>query len=103
MSKDTDALIPKGVMVKVGSHRLTIPLITIAMAILGAAGTTWRIIAADRDAVLCRVAALERSSDDFSRKLELEQVVLAEIRTQLARIDARVAEVQVTLMRSGRP
>jgi hypothetical protein len=28
--------------------------------------------------------------------------VLLEIRTQLVRIDARVAEVQVTLMRGGR-
>lgn len=91
-----------GILVKIGGHKLTLPVTTVLAAVLGALGTAYRVVDAERTATLARIDALERCSVDLSRKLELEQVVLAEIRTQLARIDARVAEVQVTLMRSGR-
>jgi hypothetical protein len=102
---ETEALARKtnGILVKIGGHKLAIPLATVIVGTLTALGTAYRVVAADRAEILERVALLERTDADLARKLELEQVVLAEIRTQLARIDARVAEVQVTLMRGGRP
>jgi Tfp pilus assembly protein PilO len=90
-------------LVKIGNHKLTIPVATIVLAVLTALGTTYRVLAADRDAVLARIELLEKADAAQSQKQELQQIVLVEIRTQLARIDARVAEVQVTLMRGGRP
>lgn len=87
------------VLVKIGSHKLTVPVATIILGALTALGTAYRVVSADREAIIARIEAQERCTMDMSRKLEVEQIVLAEIRTQLARIDARVAEVQVTLMR----
>jgi Tfp pilus assembly protein PilO len=92
-----------GLLVKLGNHRLTVPVATIMLGVLTALGTAYQVVANDRSAILARIEAQERMTVDLSRKLELEQVVLSEIRTQLARIDARVAEVQVTLMRASRP
>lgn len=88
-----------GLLVKIGNHKLTVPVTTIIGGALVALGTAYRVVAADRADIIARLDAQERCAADLSRKLELEQVVLTEIRTQLARIDARVAEVQVTLMR----
>lgn len=100
---ETETLTKSGnVLVKIGSHKLTVPVATIILGALTALGTAYRVVAADREAIVARIDAQERTALDLSRKLEVEQVVLAEIRTQLARIDARVAEVQVTLMRSAR-
>jgi hypothetical protein len=92
----------QGILVKIGNHKLTVPAATVIVAILGALGTAYRVVAAERAEALGRIECLERTTTTLGSKLELEQVVLAEIRTQLARIDARVAEVQVTLMRAGR-
>ncbi len=95
----TEALDRRHVAVRVGSHRFTLPIATIAVAILGALGTAYRVVSADRADVLHRIETLERADAELCKRLEIEQLTLAEIRTQLARIDARVAEVQVTLMR----
>ena len=93
---------PKGAFVQIAGHRLTLPVGTIVLAILGSLGTAYRVVAADRDAVLSRLDALEKADAAQCQKQEMQQLVLVEIRAQLARIDARVAEVQVTLMRAGR-
>jgi hypothetical protein len=91
-----------GILVRIGNHKLTVPAATIISGALIALGTAYQVVKNDRAEILSRLDAQERCAADLSRKLELEQVVLSEIRTQLARIDARVAEVQVTLMRAGR-
>jgi hypothetical protein len=88
-----------GLLVKLGNHKLTVPVTSIIGGALVALGTAYQVVKNDRAEILARLDAQERCAADLSRKLELEQVVLSEIRTQLARIDARVAEVQVTLMR----
>ncbi len=93
---------PRGAFVQIAGHRLTLPVGTIVLAILGSLGTAYRVVSADRDAVLSRLAALEKADAEQCQKQELQQIVLVDIRTQLARIDARVAEVQVTLMRGAR-
>lgn len=93
---------PKGAFVQIAGHRMALPIGTILVAILGSLGTAYQVVAADRDAVLARVSALEQCAVDLRNKREVDQTVLLEIRTQLVRIDARVAEVQVTLMRGGR-
>lgn len=92
-----------GLFVKLGNHKLTVPLTTIIVGALTALGTACQVVKTDRAEILARIDNQERTAADLGRRLEVEQVVLAEIRTQLARIDARVAEVQVTLMRGGRP
>jgi uncharacterized coiled-coil protein SlyX len=92
-----------GVLVKIGNHRLTVPVATIVLGTLTALGTAYRVVEADRADILARISVQERLTSELSNKLEMEQIVLAEIRTQLARIDARVAEVQVTLMRGRQP
>ena len=93
---------PGGIFLQVAGHRLTLPLGTIVLAILGSLGTAYRVVAADRDAVMARLESLEKADVAQCQKQELQQIVLVDIRTQLARIDARVAEVQVTLMRGAR-
>ena len=93
---------PRGVFLQVAGHRLTLPVGTIVLAILGSLGTAYRVVAADRDAVIARLDALEKADVAQCQRQEMQQIVLVDIRTKLARIDARVAEVQVTLMRGAR-
>jgi hypothetical protein len=92
-----------GILVKIGSHKLTVPVATVIIGTLTALGTAYRVVEADRAEILSRISMQERLTSELANKLEMEQIVLAEIRTQLARIDARVAEVQVTLMRGRQP
>lgn len=89
------------VLVKIGSHKMTMPAATVIAAVLAALGTAYQVVKNDRADVLDRIAALEKADQAQCQKQEMQQLVLVEIRTQLARIDARVAEVQVTLMRGG--
>lgn len=98
---DTEAVVKGNVLLKMGQHKLTIPVATIILAVLGALGTAYRVVANEREEAWAAIAALKQQDQALAQKQELEQVVLAEIRTQLARIDARVAEVQVTLMRGS--
>jgi Tfp pilus assembly protein PilO len=90
-----------GILVKIGNHKLTVPVATVISGALVALGTAYQVVKNDRAEVLGRLDALERADTAQCQKQELQQLVLVEIRTQLARIDARVAEVQVTLMRGG--
>ena len=89
------------VLLKIGNHKLTVPVTTLALGILTALGTAYTVVKNDRADILGRIDSLEKADTAQSQKQELQQIVLVEIRTQLARIDARVAEVQVTLMRGG--
>lgn len=98
----TEAIVKGGVIVKVGRSKWAVPTASIIGAILAALGTAYQVVSSEREKVWATIAALQAQDQSISQKLELEQVVLAEIRTQLSRIDARVAEVQVTLMRGGR-
>jgi Tfp pilus assembly protein PilO len=92
----------QGILVKIGNHKLTVPVTTVITGALVALGTAYQVVKNDRAEVLQRIEALEKADTAQCQRQELQQLVLVEIRTQLARIDARVAEVQVTLMRSGR-
>ena len=95
-----------GIDEALGLRRSPLGGMVLVMGVLGALtalGTAYQVVRNDRAEIIARIDAQERAAADLGRKLEVEQVVLAEIRTQLARIDARVAEVQVTLMRGNRP
>ena len=108
---DTEAIIrptKSGLLVRIGHHRLTVPAATIISCALLALGTAYQVVKNDRAEILDRIVALERSDlvlekadVEQRQRQELQQVVLVEIRTQLAMLNARVAEVQVTLMRRG--
>lgn len=88
-----------GVVVKAFGHRLAIPTATVITAIMGAMAITYE--AADRhlEAYKARIDALEAKTAKLESAHALNAQALAQIQTSLARIDARVAEVQVTLMR----
>lgn len=88
-----------GIVVKAFGHRLAIPLATVGSAILGAGVVAYE--AADRTitAYQVRIEALEGRATKLENSQALNAQTLAQIQTSLARIDARVAEVQVTLMR----
>lgn len=93
----------------VGRHRWVVPTASIVGAILAGMSAAWGVVQSERSAIRQADADLSARIDaqaDQVRackaQLATTEVVLTEIRTQLARIDARVAEVQVTLMR-GRP
>lgn len=77
-----------GVAVQIGKSRWTIPTATVAAAILGALGTAYQVVQSDREAMLARVAALEVKAADLAGKRDMDQMMLAEIKMQLARIDA---------------
>lgn len=97
-----------GIMLKVGRWRWSIPAATVLSAGLMAAGGAWSVVANERAAIRAadeRLAErIEAQADQIracKAQLATTEVVLAEIRASCARIDARVAEVQVTLMRQG--
>ena len=108
---DTEAIIrptKSGLLVRIGHHRLIVPAATVISCALLALGTAYQVVSGDRAEIIDRIVALERSDLALEKadveqrqRQELQQVVLFEIRTQLAMLNARVAEVQVTLMRRG--
>ena len=100
---ETDAFNKTGVLVRFGNHKLTVPAATVIAAILGAIGAAYRVVASDRAEILEHQAKQDARVYDLERKMENEQATLMAIRADLARVDARVAEVQVTLMRRGNP
>lgn len=108
-----------GLVVRLGSSRWVIPTAGL-LTLLGAVITgVWNLAQARVEAYEGRVAAIEAavvkaetSAHDHAAEYDLRfqrldaanrsnELLLAEIRSQLVRIDARVAEVQVTLMRRG--
>lgn len=91
-----------GVLIKMGKSRWTVPTATILTACLCAVGTVWKIADAERTRVWEAIDRLDKSQQSTDSKLAVEAVTLTNIQVQLARIDARVAEVQVTLMRGNR-
>jgi hypothetical protein len=104
-----DRKAPAGVMIRIGQSRWTVPTVTIIMSCLSALGIAYRIVDGERKAIWQAIEQAQKRDEELqqrdrelNQRMEIEQVVLADIRTQLARIDARVAEVQVTLMRGGR-
>ena len=108
---DTEAIIrptKSGMLFRIGRHRLIVPAATVISCALLALGTAYQVAKNDRAEIIDRIVALERSDTTLEKadvaqcqRQELQQVVLIEIRTQLAMLNARVAEVQVTLMRRG--
>ena len=94
--------VASGVMIRFGRHALTLPVATVLAAMLAALGGAWSVVASDRAKGIARIEALEERVDIQNIKLEITYSVLVDIRAQIARVDARVAEVQVTLMRRDR-
>lgn len=97
------------VKLSAGGFQWKVPLVTILGACIAAGGGAWQVVSSDR-------ASFRQADADLAARIEVQaeqvrackaqlatnEVMLSDIRAQLARIDARVAEVQVTLMR-GRP
>lgn len=92
----------QGIAVQIGNNRWTVPTLTVIAAVLGALGTAYRVVEGERAQVWEAINRVEKQQQATDAKLAIEAVTLTNIQVQLARIDARVAEVQVTLMRGGR-
>jgi hypothetical protein len=115
---ETDRIEKTGVIVKIGRSKWTVPTATIVSALLIAAGTAWKIVDNERQAIhaaiaanraaaeardeacLAKISEARSQAEQIGQKLGQQEVLLTEIRAGLSRLDARVAEVQVTLMRS---
>lgn len=89
----------QGVVIKAFGHRFALPMATVAAAFLGAGGIAYNAAEAKVDEYETRIATLEKRAVALENAHQLNAQTLAQIQTSLARIDARVAEVQVTLMR----
>lgn len=101
--KTTEVLTKEGgVRIKIGDSKWTIPTTTVLTSVGMALLASWGYLRSERDELRAVDAAVSAQIAECKGQLATNQVVLNEIRTQLARIDARVAEIQVTLMRGGR-
>ncbi len=97
-----------------GKIRASIPVAWVASGLISAAGVAWgvaeRVMAnkeaenqAQIHAILKRASELETRASRLEQSLAVEQALMASINTKLSELNARVAEVQVTLMRDRHP
>jgi hypothetical protein len=104
-STDTLAIVqgkPKpagGVVIKAWGHRFAIPTLTILGACLSAGVGAYQVVTTYADSYRERIRVVEERIAELEQARKIDQAVLVQIQTSLARIDARVAEIQVTLMR----
>jgi len=92
---------PGGLEIKAAGHRWKIPVATIGAALLAAAAGAYEVTGKALQGYDARLVEVEKASVVQSQAQQLDHALLLEIRAQLARIDARQAEIQVTLMRHG--
>lgn len=92
----------EGVEIKAAGRRFFIPLAYVASAIVAAGSAAYGVTAKTLEGYDSRLVEVEKASVAQSQAQQLDHALLLEIRAQLARIDARQAEIQVTLMRHGR-
>lgn len=88
-----------GVVVKAFGHRFAIPTVTILGACLSASVAAYQVVTSYADTYRDRIRVAEEKIAELEQARKVDQAVLVQIQTSLARIDARVAEIQVTLMR----
>lgn len=91
-----------GVVIKAFGHRFVIPTLTILGACLSAGIGAYQVVTAYAQEYRDRIRIAEEKIAELEQSRKVDQAVLYQIQTSLARIDARVAEIQVTLMRARR-
>lgn len=91
-----------GVVIKAFGHRFAIPTLTILGACLSAGIGAYQVVATYAEGYRERIRQAEERIAELEQARKVDQAVLYQIQTSLARIDARVAEIQVTLMRARR-
>lgn len=88
-----------GVVIKAFGHRFAIPTLTILGACLSAGIAAYQVVRSYAEDYAHRIDLAEARIVELEQARKIDQAVLYQIQTSLARIDARVAEIQVTLMR----
>ena len=88
-----------GVVIKAFGHRFAIPTLTILGACLSAGIAAYQVVRSYAADYAHRIDVAEARIVELEQARKIDQAVLYQIQTSLARIDARVAEIQVTLMR----
>lgn len=91
-----------GVVIKAFGHRFAIPTLTIMGACLSAGIGAYKVVESYASEYATRIRMAEDRIAELEQARKVDQAVLYQIQTSLARIDARVAEIQVTLMRASR-
>jgi hypothetical protein len=98
-----------GVVVKAAGHRFVISTAKLIAAATLVGGIAWNAAAAQAQAFVARVEKLEESDrqktkqiEVHDRRIEAQDATQARILADTTEIKARLAEVQVTLMREGR-
>ena len=91
-----------GLEIRVGKYRWHVALASLGGILCAACGVAYEVTARSLESYNSRLSEAEKASVRHEQALALDHALLLEIRAQLARIDARQAEIQVTLMRHGR-
>jgi hypothetical protein len=91
-----------GLEIKAAGKRFFVPMAYIGSAILAAGTAAYGVTSKTLEGYNARLLEVEKDNVAQSQAQQLDHALLLEIRAQLARIDARQAEIQVTLMRHGR-
>jgi hypothetical protein len=91
-----------GIHVRVGRSKWSLPVGTVISAGLVAAAATWGVVKSERDELWASLARAQAELRDQRSGLEAERQRGSYVQTQLARIDARLAEIQVILMQQAR-
>lgn len=90
-----------GLEIKAAGKRFFVPMAYVGSAILAAGTAAYGVTSKTLEGYNSRLTEVEKASVAQSQAQQLDHALLLEIRSQLARIDARQAEIQVTLMRHG--
>lgn len=98
-----------GVIVRIGNSKWTVPTASVIAAALAGLGAAWGYVRSERDdlraadhALACKIEAVEAQSAQAQIVLAQIQTSLVDLKSGQQRLDARVAEVQVTLMQAAR-
>lgn len=97
-----------GVVMQAAGHKFVIPTAKLTGAILLVCGLAWNVASAQASSFLDRIKSIEETAkaqakvlDLHDRKIEAQDVTQARILADTTEIKARLAEVQVTLMREA--
>ena len=110
---DTEVVLKRpseaGIIVRVGKSKWAVPTASVIAAAMAGLGAAWGYVRSERDdlraadrALACKIEAMEAQSAQAQIVLAQIQTSLVDLKSGQQRLDARVAEVQVTLMQAAR-
>jgi hypothetical protein len=98
----TERITKDSVQLKVGTHRLVLPVSTVVASLLAALGAAYEVVRRERAAMCERIAAVELLAAKLDHQREIADVRGAEVQASLARIETQLAELRSELLRRSR-